>query len=260
LTPQELRDRIVNDAAGTALVLDFDGTLAPIVEDPAAARMSPELHQTLASLVRALASVAVVSGRPAAFLGEHVRVPGVRLLGVYGTEEWRDGAAVPDEEAQRWQPMLDTARDRIAAALEGHPGLLLEDKGLAVALHWRNAPNREAAGAYADRVLADIAVETGLAHEPGKFVLELRPPVALDKGSAVRSILKDPAVRTIVYAGDDKGDLAAFAAAQEAGGLAVAVDHGEETPQAVRDTADLVIQGTDAMATWLRELAAALAA
>ena len=258
MTPRQLLEEIVADAVGTALVLDFDGTLAPIVEDPAAARMSDGLHETLAALVRGLASVAVVSGRPAVFLGQHAAVPGVRLLGVYGTEEWRNGAAVPDEETQRWQPMLDTARDRIAAALEGHPGLLLEDKGLAVALHWRNAPNREAAGAYVARLLADIAVETGLAQEPGKFVLELRPPVALDKGSAVRSILKDPTVRTVVYAGDDKGDLAAFTAAREAGGVAIAVDHGDETPQELRAAADLIIGGTDAMTIWLRDLAAAL--
>ena len=258
MTPQQLCERIAADAAGTALVLDFDGTLAPIVDDPAAARMSRGLPEILATLAGALAAVAVVSGRPAAFLGEHAAVDGVRLLGVYGTEEWRDGTAVANEEAQRWQPLLDSARDRIAAALEGHPGLLLEDKGLAVALHWRNAPNREAAGAYVDRLLADIAVETGLAREPGKFVLELRPPVALDKGSAVGTILEDPAVRTVVYAGDDKGDLAAFAAARDAGGVAIAVDHGDETPQEVRDAADVVIDGTDAMATWLHDLAAAL--
>ena len=258
MTPQQLRDRITADAVGTALVLDFDGTLAPIVDDPAAARMSGGLGEVLATLVDALAAVAIVSGRPAVFLGEHAAVPGVRLLGVYGTEEWRDGTAVANEEAQRWQPLLDTARDRIAAGLEGHPGLLLEDKGLAVALHWRNAPDREAAGAYVDRLLADIAVETGLAQEPGKLVLELRPPVALDKGSAVRTILEHPTVRTVVYAGDDKGDLAAFAAAQRAGGMAIAVDHGDETPQEVRDAADVVIDGTDAMATWLHDLAAAL--
>ena len=258
MTPQQLRERIVADAAGTALVLDFDGTLAPIVDDPAVARMSGGLDDVLATLAGALAAVAVVSGRPAAFLGEHAAVAGVRLLGVYGTEEWRDGTAVANEEAQRWQPLLDTARDRIAAALEGHPGLLLEDKGLAVALHWRNAPNREAAGAYVDRLMADIAVETGLAQEPGKLVLELRPPVGLDKGSVVRTILQNPAVGTVVYAGDDKGDLAAFAAARGAGGLAIAVDHGDETPPEVRDAADVVIDGTDAMAAWLHDLATAL--
>lgn len=258
MTPDELRNRIAHDPEGTGLVLDFDGTLAPIVADPPAARITPGLSAPLRLLAQRLAVVAVVSGRPASFLGEHVDVEGVRLLGVYGTEEWQGGRAVARAGAAAWEPALDLARDRLTAALAGHPGLLLEDKGLAVAVHWRNADNRDGAGAFVEQVAADIVADTGLVQEPGKFVLELRPGLDWDKGSSVRALAEEMNLRYVVYGGDDRGDLAAFAAARAAGGSVIAVDHGAETAAEVRDAADVVVGGTEALARWLHDLAATL--
>lgn len=258
MTPQELTQELVAGAPAAGLVLDFDGTLAPIVEDPATSALPAGVGEVLAQIARGLAVVAIVSGRPVTFLADRAAIPGVRLLGLYGTEEWRDGASVARPEAQEWQPALDRARDRFALALAGHPGVVLEDKGLAVALHWRTADDRTSAGAFVADLVADVAADTGLAHEPGKFVAELRPPLDWDKGSAVRALVDEHGLRTVVYAGDDRGDLAAFAAVREHGGRIVVVDHGDETPAEVRDAGDVVLDGAEAVGQWLTDVAAAL--
>lgn len=258
MTPQELTARLAADAATAGLVLDFDGTLAPIVADPATSALPDGVGDVIARVARALAVVAIVSGRPASFLGDRAAIPGAKLLGLYGTEEWRDGRPVARPEALSWQPALDEARDRLALALAGHPGVVLEDKGLAVALHWRTADDRDAAGRFVAALVDEVAADTGLAQEPGKFVAELRPPLDWDKGSAVRTLVEEHGLTTVVYAGDDRGDLPAFAAARAAGGHVVVVEHGDETPPEVREAADVLLDGADGVARWLADVAAAL--
>ena len=257
MTPQKAIERLAS-AQRAGLVLDFDGTLTEIVDDPATSALAEDVVDVLARLAGRLALVAVVSGRPASFLADRASVPGVKLLGLYGTEEWRAGVAIPRPEMLSWQSAVDDASDRFALAIAGHPGVVLEDKGLAVALHWRNAPDRDAAGAFVDQVAAEVAAETGLAQEPGKFVAELRPPVQWDKGSTVTALVAEHALDAVVYVGDDRGDLPALAAARDAGGLAIVVDHGTETVAEVRAAGDVVLDGPGAVASWLAELAAAL--
>lgn len=259
MTPADVAALLVAAGGRGGLVLDFDGTLAPIVEDPSSSQLPDDLPSVLERLATGLGVVAIVSGRPVSFLAERAAVTGIRLLGLYGIEEWRDGAAVPRPEAAQWQPALDEARDHLALALAGHPGILFEDKGLAVALHWRNAEDREAAGAFVSDVVAQVAADTGLAVQPGKFVAELRPPVAWDKGTAVQALVEELMLTAVVYVGDDDGDLPALAAARDAGGVAVVVDHGAETPPDVRAAGDVVLSGTAAVASWLAELAEGIA-
>lgn len=258
LTPQDLAATIAQDPAAWGLVLDFDGTLAPIVDDPATSALPEGLDRIVGRLARRLGGVAVVSGRPVTFLAERARIDGVRLLGLYGTQEWRDGRAVARPEALEWEPALDTARDRIALALAGHRGIVLEDKGLAVAVHWRNAPDQDAAGAFVNALVDEVAADTGLATEPGKLVNELRPPLGWDKGSTVTALVRELALQRVVYAGDDRGDLPALAAARRAGGVALVVDHGDETADEVRAAGDVVVDGTTEFARWLGDLAARL--
>jgi trehalose 6-phosphate phosphatase len=240
------------------LCLDFDGTLAPIVTDPTMAALPDGLDAVLTRLGRGLGLLAIVSGRPATFLAERAGVPGVTLLGLYGLEEHRDGAVHPRPEAAAWQEKVDAAAATLAAAVGGLQGVWLERKGLAVGVHWRNAPDRQAAEAVVGHLVTEVAAATGLAREPGKFVEELRPPVEWDKGSAVRAAAEGRDLDLVVYAGDDRGDLAGFAAAQALGGLAVAVDHGAETAEEVLSSADVVLEGTEALAGLLRGLAEGL--
>jgi trehalose 6-phosphate phosphatase len=254
MSTAELIDALCADRDTAGLFLDFDGTLTPIVKDPTQSRLPDALAPAIGDLARGLAVVAVVSGRPAEFLGERVRVDGVRLLGLYGLEEWRDGAAVARAEAAAWQGAVDEAKEHLAAGLAALDGVHIEDKGLSVAVHWRNAPHHEHAARAVATAVAAVAADTGLAREPGKLVEELRPPVDWDKGAAVRAVTAEVGLRSVAYVGDDLGDLSAFAAVRALGGVAVAVDHGAETPQAVRDGADLVLDGPTAVAALLAEL------
>jgi trehalose 6-phosphate phosphatase len=259
LTADELLDAIAAAPHQAGLFLDFDGTLAPIVEDPTTSALPDGAADVLARLASRLGFVAIVSGRPVSFLAERAAVAGVRLLGLYGIEQWRDGQTVTRPEAAAFEPALDTARERITLALAGHEGVLFEDKGLGLALHWRNAPDRRAAQQFVEGLSASIAAETGLMVEPGKFVAELRPALAWDKGASVRALVAEFDLPVVVYVGDDKGDLAAFAAVTEAGGYAVAVDHGDETPAQVRAAANVLLAGTDDVHRFLARLADRLA-
>lgn len=246
--------RLVGDATGAGLCLDFDGTLSAIVDDPRESRLAAGVADVLDDLTGRLGTVAVVSGRPAAFLAERVPVPGARLLGLYGLQEWTDGGARPRPEAAEWAAAVADARDDVRQALRGLDGVYVEDKGLSVAVHWRNASDRAAAEREVDLVLGALAAETGLQREPGKLVAELRPPVEWDKGACVHALVTELDLTTVVYVGDDLGDLVAFEAAHAHGGIAVAVDHGAETPAALLEAADAVLAGTDAVAAWLNRL------
>ena len=245
------------DPSRALVAVDYDGTLAPIVDDPTRSALPEGVADLLAGLAHHLGVVAIVSGRPAAFLADRAAIAGVRLLGLYGTQEWRDNGPVAHPAAAAFEPALDDARERLTLALAGHPGIVFEDKGLAVALHWRNAEDRAAAGRFVVDLVEQVAAETGLAHEPGKFVAEVRPPLGWDKGTSVSALCRELALTTVVYVGDDLGDLPGLAAAQAAGGIAMVVDHGEETPPEVRNAADVVLESTPAVAAWLATVAAA---
>src|SRR5215472_10768400 len=130
--------------SAAALVLDFDGVLAPIIEDPAASAMPERAAISLEQLAAALSTVAVISGRPSSFLAGRVRVPGIRLLGSYGMEEVRDGNGHLSPAAAAWLAAVSEARDALAALPATLPGVRVEAKPASVAVHWRQAPDRDA--------------------------------------------------------------------------------------------------------------------
>lgn len=258
MSPDEAARRLVRDPRHTALFVDFDGTLTPIVEDPTLSRLADRERALLAELGQRLAVVAVVSGRPAAFLAERSAVDGVRLLGLYGLEDHRDGRTRARAELSAWEPAVDRAKHQLAARLAGADGVRLEDKGRSVAVHWRHARDPAAAQRLVERTVDDVARATGLALEPGKLVAELRPPVEWDKGAAVDAVSEEVGATEVAYVGDDRGDLPALRAARERGGIAVGVDHGAETPLAVREAADVLLDGPVGVTRWLEQLVAAL--
>ncbi|MGH9010796.1 MAG: trehalose-phosphatase [Acidimicrobiia bacterium] len=246
-----------DDPERCAVIVDFDGTLAPIVDDPPAATALPEAAATLGRLARRFGRVAVVSGRPVEFLRERLPVDGVVLFGQYGVERFEGTEVTTVPAAARWADAVRRAADEAEAEL---PDLFVERKGnVAVALHWRRRPDLEAAATDLGRRLA-AAFDLRL--EPGRQTLELRPPLDVDKGTAVEE-LADGASAAL-FIGDDRGDLAAFDALTrlvDQGRLAHAVRvavRSAETPAELLERADLVVHGPDGALHLLDELTALL--
>lgn len=237
-----------------ALFLDFDGTLSPLVPEPALARPLPGVTEVLAALVDRFALVAVVSGRPVAFLMDVLDHPaGVHLAGLYGMEVARAGSEPrASAEIEAWRPTVAEATSR--AGQQAPAGVEVEAKGLTVTLHWRARPDAEPwVRRFADQELA----RSGLLSQPGRMAVELRPPVPADKGTVVRDLA--PGHEAAACFGDDIGDLPAFEALGElaASGMAVArvavVD--PEAPPEVAAAADVVVQGPGEALALLRRLA-----
>ncbi len=259
----------MEDPAATAVVTDFDGTLAPIVDRPGDARPLDGTAEVLERLAHRFGVVAVVSGRPVSFLVEHLTPPGraarpgaprspgpgqPRFVGLYGIE-WSagDGTVGVEPGVERWRPVVEESARRLRSLAPG--GVVVEAKGLAVTVHWRGAP--EAAAGVASAVEAEAA-HTGLRAHPGRVSIELRPPLDIDKGSALRRLVAG--CSAACFFGDDLGDLPAFAALAELASqdgmatVAVAVVDAE-SPSEVAAAADVVIPGPCVALDALRWLA-----
>jgi len=236
--------RLAERAAEVAICLDFDGTIAPIVEDPAAARPLAGVVDLLGPLADRYAAVALVSGRPATYLASHAAAPGVRYLGMYGLEEIVSGRVQVDRRLEAARPAVDAARRDLAAdPAVTASGAHLEDKRYAVAVHTRRVADPGRWAGPVDVAAARVAAAHDLEVVPGRLVWELRPQVRSDKGDAVRRVAAESGARHLLVAGDDLGDLPAFAVAETlGGGLRVAV-RSNEAPAELLDAADLVVDG-----------------
>ncbi|MFD9123927.1 trehalose-phosphatase [Kitasatospora sp. NPDC059571] len=253
------------------VALDFDGTLAPIVADPDSARAHPEAAAALSALAPHLAAVVVVTGRPAHLAVEYGGfrdVPGLEhltVLGQYGAERWE--ARTGELSAPEPPPGVAAVRAALPAVLadEGAPeGTWTEDKGRALAVHTRRTAEPQQAMDRLREPLAALAAAHGLVVEPGRFVLELRPP-GVDKGAALTAFLAERPARTVLYAGDDLGDLPAYAAVDErrADGLPGLLvcsgpTTGEEPVRDLADRADLVVPGPAGVVALLAAIAGEL--
>ena len=183
---------------------------------------------------------------------------GLELVGQYGLERLVDGHIVTDARAA---PFVDSVAAAAADAAHALPDLRLERKGAsAFVIHWRTAPHR---GGHAGEVMADIARRHGLVAHPARMAVELRPPVAVDKGSAVDALL-EAGYDAAAFAGDDRGDLPAFDAldrAVAAGRVQHAVRIGvqsSEAPPELLDRADVTVDGPAGLAALLTDLGAAI--
>jgi trehalose 6-phosphate phosphatase len=237
--------------ADAAVVVDFDGTLSPIVDDPAAARPLPAAPAALQALAQRYALVGVLSGRPVEFLAP-LLPPEIAVSGLYGLEVVRDGTRVDHPFAGAWREVIeDVARCSVSL---GPDGMQVEPKGLSLTLHYRAHPD------LADPV-HDWAVQqawrSGLEVRPARMSVELHPPIATDKGTALEALTEG--LEGVCYVGDDIGDLPAFdaldrlaeAAAMHTVRVAVRSD---EVPPELLDRADLVVDGPTGVLQLLRDL------
>ncbi|MFH9988736.1 trehalose-phosphatase [Streptomyces luteogriseus] len=246
---------------GTALVgLDFDGTLAPIVADPERARAHPDALPALAALAPKVAAVAVITGRPAEVAvrnGGFADVPGLEhlvVLGHYGAERWdaRTGKVTAPEP----HPGVAAVRAELPGLLDGS-GTWVEDKGRAVAVHTRRAADPQAAFDALREPLTALASRHGLIVEPGRMVLELRPP-GMDKGVALSGFAREIGAGSVLYAGDDLGDLPAYSAVdtlRTTGTPGLLVCSGSDEVTELSERADMVVQGPEGVVELLSALA-----
>ncbi|MGH9107502.1 MAG: trehalose-phosphatase [Acidimicrobiales bacterium] len=241
--------------AEAAAITDYDGTLAPIVDDRAQAKPLPGVRQVLGRLSCRMAVVAVVSGRPVDYMVAHLGgVEQLRLVGLYGLERYECGQRRVSEAALEWEDVVSVAAR--AAQEEVPAGLEVELKGLAFALHARRRPELFAwARAWAD----ERAAMTGLVSQPGRLSVELLPPVSTDKGKVVEQLATGAAA--VCFFGDDIGDLPAFAALRRlrtAGKQAISVGVASaEQPEALAGAVDLLVDGPERALDILRHLAGA---
>ncbi|MGW0811086.1 trehalose-phosphatase [Nonomuraea sp. NPDC002799] len=251
-------ESILSDPAGAVIGLDFDGTLSPIVPDPAKAVIHPKAPAVLAELGAHVRAVAIVTGRPPATaleLGPGLAdVPGLVILGHYGFERWENGRI----SAPPPPPGVPRAKAELPLVLGplGLDGVLIEDKGRAVAVHTRRAADPEGALATLREPLAKLAAKHGLVIEPGRLVLELRSP-GIDKGHALSLFLAERAASSVLFAGDDLGDLPAFDAVRGSGLPGVTVFSGSAEVTELAEQADIVVDGPDGVVALLAELVAA---
>lgn len=249
---------VLDDPAGACVLCDFDGTISAIVDDPANAVALAGALEALARLAARVGGVAIISGRPAAWLAgrtQAIASAPVELHGLYGLERWSDGAVVTFAAAEPWRAVIEEIAADAPAALP--PTVLVEPKGLSVALHYRDHPSDEPT---VMRWAEEQVGLRGVGLLTGRSAVELRPPIERDKGHAATEILERRAPRTVVFLGDDTGDLPVAAAVREyarrtgATGVVICVD-SEETPQQMRDVADICVAGPDAAVALLGDLA-----
>ena len=234
-----LLDAFRSELASSVVVVDFDGTISPIVEDPATAAPFGDVVVVLERLVGRGVTVAVVSGRPLDFLLPHFP-PTIDLVGLYGLEGLEDGSRWEHPNGGVWrETMADIAT---LARCNGPAGMLVELKDLSITLHYRSQPE------LAPQVMAYAeaqAERAGLRSRPARMSVELHPPIDIDKGQIIERLAID--ARAAMFVGDDVGDLTAFDALDVLAGegvhtVKVAVDSDEGPPDLIQ-RADLVVRG-----------------
>lgn len=256
-------DAAASNPRKTLIAMDFDGTLAPIVDDPEASRMLPAAAEALASLGGRV-KLAIVTGRAVAAvrrLGELDRRPGLEdliVLGQYGVERW--DAATGKETAPPRPPGIDEALAEVRAEIDrlGLVGVHLEDKGgRAFGVHTRRAEQPDRAFAELRPIVASVANRHALVLEPGRSVLEVRASTRT-KGEALMDLVEELDLDAVAMCGDDLGDVAAFEALAVLRGRGLStcavVSLSAEQP-ALEAFADVRAHGPEGVAAWLRQVA-----
>lgn len=263
---QEGLDALLARPDRAVIALDFDGTLADIVPDPEQARAHPGAVEALAALAPKVASIAVITGRPAGVAVRYGGFAGVTgldrlvVLGHYGAERW--DAVSGTVRAPAPHPGVAAVRAELPGVLDRYDswrGTWIEEKGQALAVHTRRAADPQAAFEALRGPLGELAARHGLIVEPGRMVLELRPS-GMDKGVALTRYAHETGAGSVLYAGDDLGDLAAYAAVDKLraegpeGTPGLLVCSGTEVPE-LADRADLSLPGPGAVVEFLSALA-----
>lgn len=260
-TLEELLRPLKGDPAHSAVLLDVDGVLAPIVQHPDDAHMPETTRRPLIEVAKRYGVVACVSGRRASDARRIVALGSIAYLGSHGSEVLYPGSVAPtlDRELQAWTRRVQAfTREAFGEDLR-RLRVRLEDKEAIAAFHWRGVPDEEGAQAAVEAV-ARAAQEAGFVPHWGKKVLEIRPPVRVDKGAGIVHLLRDRDLTAALYVGDDATDVDAFHGLTELverGRLGHAIRVGvrsDEGPKELGEEADAMVDGTDGVRELLQSL------
>src|ERR671913_1107323 len=250
----------------SAVVTDIDGTVSAIAPTPAEAMVDPGAKAALALLAERLAAVAVVSGRAPQDGAAMVGLPELIYVGNHGLERISRGTPWTHPVAAAAQPAIAAALAEIESAARAGgdlPWLIIENKGVTGTVHYRLAPDQIAAAALLEPLAGAAAERHGLRLTLGRMIFEVRPALAVNKGTAICDLAQDLGLRGIVFFGDDVTDVDAFRALRElreagdAATLRVGV-LGPDTAPAVLAEIDMRLHGIPACAATLLALAARL--
>lgn len=242
------------------LLTDFDGTIAAIAVRPEGAAVSPAARAALATLIDRLPLVGVISGRALFDLRSKLDLPGLLYIGSHGLAWWFDGTDELPEEALPYVDLAARVTDELEP-LRRVPGIRFEDKGTGLALHYRFAPDPEAARAQILAACAATVTAQEFELREGILVVELFPRLRVNKGTAVRAVVKRFALDGLLFFGDDLTDVDAIyatGALREAGSVvtaSIAVSHAESPPIAA-EAADWTVDGVagvERILEWLVE-------
>jgi trehalose 6-phosphate phosphatase len=246
----EALEPIRGDPAHAAVLLDIDGTLAPIVRHAADAHVPEATRTLLIEIAKRYGVVGCISGRRANTARQIVAIGTIAYVGNHGGELLRPGATRPevDRELEAWAARVREFAARAYTPEHQRLRVRSEDKDAIAAFHWRGAPDEEAA-ARAAHEIARRAEEAGFVVHWGRKVVEVRPPVTLDKSLGIGALLREGRVSAALYVGDDSTDLDAFRglralldAGELTSALCVAVSSDEAPPELARE-ADVVVDG-----------------
>jgi trehalose 6-phosphate phosphatase len=249
------------DPANAAVLLDVDGTLAPIVRHADDARLSETTRALLIEIAKRYQLVGCISGRRATTARQIVAIGSIAYVGNHGGELLAPGATrvEVDPQLEAWTARVRDFVARVYGSEHQKVRVRSEDKDTIAAFHWRGAPDEQLA-AESVREIAKQAEEEGFTVHWGRKVLEVRPPVAVDKGLGVRRLLAGRTLTAALYAGDDSTDIDAFAglrslAAEGQLGSAVCVAvSSPEAPAELAEQADLTIHETSGVRGLLEAL------
>jgi trehalose 6-phosphate phosphatase len=259
-------EAILADPHRALIAFDYDGTLSPIVDDPTEATPEPDVIEGLAGLSHLVEMVAVITGRPArlavdlAGFADTAGLENLVVVGHYGMERW--DACSGELRTTDPPPGVAAAKGELPGLLEslGLADADIEDKGLSVAVHVRRLENADDAFDRIEQPLADLAESAGLVAEPGRLVVELRPP-GMDKGVALGKLVGEIQAAAVMFVGDDLGDLAAFAEVRRLRERKVPgflVCSGSAEVAELADQADLIVDGPPGVSALVSELLDAL--
>ena len=241
------------------LFVDVDGTIAEIAPTPQDARVTSASRQALERLSQTLDAVVVLTGRPAEEAHRMVGVDGLAYIGNHGLELWEGGQVRVWKRAEPYTPVIKALVERLRPWLQ-LPGVFLEEKGIALAIHYRGSSDPSSALRGIRRILEEAEVVHRFDVQEGRRVVEVRPPLTMNKGVALREFILQRELQGALVLGDDRADVEGFKALrtlrrqERIQGLCGAVVSGEAPPELIQE-ADFTLSGVGEVEWFLKWLA-----